>query len=470
MKKQTKQKISRNTSLDKDYPIKVGYAWAPAVIDDYPLAQLHVTDTKHLTGIVEREKTVLGMRFYQKTALGRKLTYNALRGNLRKIGVPADQIQWPGREVIRQTKFSLYNQADVGNESARGKVARDLVRKDSYVLQDSGGFQLVSGVEDFIDPLLVARKHSLYADSGVSLDLPVSGITDKKFALAAAAMLAANTKKILENTHSNVKVMNVCHGATIDIRGAFLDVVTKEPAHSLCIAGLRRAATNSDADFDRSSPVAFASHIVFAMLKTEKLYHHYHVLGVATPWQMALIALIANLHQKIVTSDSASHSLSAKSGILIDYAQQQAFKNSGYTVNSYSQLYCSCPMCYTLKDSLWYKIGASWMPAIHNIYTLLRSADTFDHLAKVLLAEKATDQVISRELLLNSPKLPPAVVNDFQKAVKLVMHTSKASQVKSLPESAPMGGLFQQKSASKVPPRFVEILHSYEKYHKAKWI
>ena len=197
MKKQTKQKISRNTSLDKDYPIKVGYAWAPAVIDDYPLAQLHVTYTKHLTGIVEREKTVLGMRFYQKTALGRKLTYNALRGNLRKLGVPADQIQWPGREVIRQTKFSLYNQADVGNESARGKVARDLVRKDSYVLQDSGGFQLVSGVEDFIDPLLVARKHSLYADSGVSLDLPVSGITDKKFALAAAAMLAANTKKIL---------------------------------------------------------------------------------------------------------------------------------------------------------------------------------------------------------------------------------------------------------------------------------
>lgn len=463
-------KLDRDTSLDKDYPIKAGYAWAPAVIDDYPLTQLYTAKAPLNVGLTEKQKAVKGMIFYQKTALGRSLTYNALRGNLKKLGVPQDKIKWPGKQVIKQTKFSLYNQADVGNESARGKVVRDMVRKHSYVLQDSGGFQLVSGVEDFIDPLLVARKHTLYADSGVSLDLPVSGLTDKKFVLAAASMLVANTKKILENVPSQVRILNVCHGATIEIRSAFIDAVIKEPGHSLCIAGLRRAATNTDAEFDRSSPVAFASHILFTLLKTEKIYQHYHVLGVATPWQMAIIALIANLHQKIVTSDSASHSLSAKSGLLLDYAQQQAFKNTGYKINSYSQMYCSCPMCHELKDSLWYKVGASWMPAIHNIYTLLRSADTFDHLTKVLLAEKVKSPLIAKELLMNSPKLPPSLVNDFHQAVKLIMTTTSAAQIKNLPESSKVGALFTQQTISKVPPRFVEIVKAYEKYHNKKWL
>lgn len=462
--------LKRNVNLDKDYPIKYGYAWAPAVIDDYPMTQLHVSTAKPGVGVSSKKKSVKGIIFFQKTALGRCLTYNALRGNLESIGVPKDKITWPGREVIKSTKFSLYNQANVSKESSRGKVVRDLVRKDSYVIQDSGGFQLVSGVEDFIDPLLVARKHSLYADSGVSLDLPVSGLNDKAFALAAASMLVANTKKILENVPSQVRVMNVCHGATLEIRSAFIDAVCKEPAHSLCIAGLRRAATDNDTEFDRSSPVAFASHILFSILKTEKLYQHYHVLGVATPWQMALIALISNLHQKIVTSDSASHSLSAKSGLLLDYAQQQAFKNKGYTINSYGPTYCACPMCVALKDSLWYKIGASWMPALHNIHALLRSADTFDHLAKVLIAEKASAAHVAHELLMNSPKLPHNVSNAFRRAVALILNTRKISELKNMPESSQSHGLFARKEVSKVPSRFVEIVKAYEKYHNKRWM
>lgn len=463
--------LERTTKYDKGYPMEVGYAWAPAVIDDFPLAQMHRKPAPYGIGVSEKSKSVNGTLFYQKTALGHTLTYNALRGNIHtNLGIAKDKIKWPGKKAIKATKFSLYNQADVATESVKGKAIRDLVRKDSYVLQDSGGFQLVSGVADFVDPLQVARKHTLYADSGVSLDLPVSGVNDKAFALATAQMLIANTRVILTNVPPQVKVMNICHGATLEIRGAYLDAVIKEPAHSLCIAGLRKAATSHENDFDRSSPFAFASHILLAILKTEKIYQHYHVLGVATPWQMALIALIAHQHQKIVTSDSASHTLSAKSGLLLDYAERSAYKSLGRHITSYSQMYCSCPMCYELKDSLWYKVGAHWMPAIHNMYALLRIGEKFDHLAQVLLHENLAEPVIVKHLMRNLPGLPHKVSHDFQRAVRLIRNTTKVEQLRNLPEGGKNIGLFAGAAKEKISPRQIEVVQKYEKYHNAKWL
>ncbi len=458
--------MKRNTELDKkDYPIPYGYAWAPAVIDDFPLCQLKCT-AANANGS-DKVKKVKGNTFYQKSQLGRKLTYNALRGDLRTLGVK--DISYPGAKFIKATKFSLYNQADITNASESGTKIRNLVRANSYVLQDSGGFQLVSGVEDFIDPAMVARKHYLYADSGVSLDLPVSGINDKKFALAAAKMLVANTRIILDNS-GPAKVMNVCHGATLEIRSAFIDEVVKEPGDSLCIAGLRKGATQHENDFDRSSPVAFASHILLALLKTEKLYQHYHVLGVATPWQMAIIALAANVFQKVITSDSASHSLAAKSGILVDYAGQQAFKLAGRQVDSYSPNYCSCPMCVELKDYLWYKIGASWMPSIHNGYALLRSAETFDHLAKMVIHHKLESTELTKHLTLNLRKMTVDNMHSFQRAVNLVLTTKSASSLRNLPAGGKPKGLFADTAASAIPQRHLDILRSYEAYHGKKWL
>ncbi len=464
--------MKRNPKLTKDYPFNYGYTWAPAVADDLPLAQMMVTPAKPGVGFTSREKVINTHKFLQKTALGQKITYNALRGDLTKIGVPADKIKFPGIEALDESDFCLYNQADVAMVSKTGKAIRDKVRAHSYVIQDSGGFQLVSGVCDFIDPHDVAKKHTLYADSGVSLDLPVSGVPGKKFALATAQMLAANTKIILEDVAPDVKIMNVCHGATLDIRNAYLDIVTKNPAHSLCIAGLRRSAVHNGDTFDRTSPVAFASHILLAMLKTQKLYQHYHVLGVATHWQMALMALAAAVHQKIVTSDSASHSLSAKSGLLLYYQGEYSVTLQGREANIYHATYCGCPMCHSVRDHLWYKIGPHWMSMIHNVYALLRNAKVFNEVAKTAVAKNYDAPHTVKEFLRNIPDLHHKHHNSFLRAVSLIYKTTKISELKALPEDPKTNALFASSKAesSVVPDRMLSILRAYEKFHKKKWL
>lgn len=463
--------LKRDHKLDKDLPFKYGYAWAPAVIDDVPFMALSVQKTDVL-GITVKKKVVKGSLYYQKTLLGRKVTYNGQRGSLTAVGVDPKKVIHIGRRFVESTNFALYNAMDVGQNSKRGKEIRDDVRARTYVLQDSGGFQLVSGREEFIDPLMLAEKHSLYADSGVSLDLPVSGVTDREFALVAARMLIANTKVLLENTDPKARIMNVAHGATLSIRSAFIDMVIREPAHSLCIAGLRKSATQVEKGFDRTTPLAFASHILLSMLKTEKIYPHYHVLGVATPWQMAIISLIANLHQKVVTSDSASHNLSGLGGLLVDYGNETSHSLAGRLVTRKNKLYCSCPMCYTFQDYPWYKIGPSWAASLHNGFSFLRYARLFDHLGKMVIDKKMTSGEISKVMLENIEALPPAVIQSFRKAVHLILATKNWKQLKDMPEDPKSLGLFgvQKRGAEKVSPRFVEVIKKYEKYHNQKWL
>jgi len=463
--------LERDHKLDKNYPFEFGYAWAPAVIDDFPFMEVSVRDTSTL-GITEKSKTINGALYYQKTMLGRAITFNGLRGSLTAVGVKKEDIHHIGRQFIETSHFALYNAMDVGHNSKRGKEIRDDVRARTYVLQDSGGFQLVSGREDFIDPKMLAVKHSLYADSGVSLDLPVSGITDKKFALIAAKMLIANSKVLRDNMDKRARLMNVCHGATLEIRSAFLDQITKEPMQSLCIAGLRKSAVGVEKGFDRTTPLAFASHILLAMLKTERTYKHYHVLGVATPWQMAIISLIANLHQKIVTSDSASHNLSGLGGLLIDYANETSHSLEGRLVKRKNKAYCSCPMCYIFQDYPWYKIGPSWAPSVHNGFALLRYARLFDHLAKLALHDKLESGAISGLMLQNIEALPPTISQSFRKAVHLILQTTKIAQLKEMPMDARNVGLFggAPQGSDKVSDRYIKIVKTYQDYHGQKWL
>ena len=198
--------ITRDSGGDKkEYP-RLGYYWVPAAIDG-SLSQVKVgykdTDDPTYLGIKKEE---IDKRMYMLIGTPtRKLVVTT--GGFEPFKGKGLHIAHVGEQFLKEAKWSLYGASDTPIK--RPSEKRNKIRRMSYVIQDSGGFQLATGVEDFVDPLAVARSHSVYADSGVSLDIPASSMTDVPLVLASARMLAANNKVLRENTDKQVKLLNV---------------------------------------------------------------------------------------------------------------------------------------------------------------------------------------------------------------------------------------------------------------------
>ena len=467
--------IQRNNAADKaDYP-RLGYYWVPAAVDG-SLSQVKVgykdNDDPTFLGIQKKE---IDNRAYMMVATPtRKLVITT--GSFEPFKGKGLHVKHIGEQFLKEAKWSLYGASDTPIK--RHSEKRDNIRAMSYVIQDSGGFQLATGVEDFVDPLAVARSHSVYADSGVSLDIPSSSMTDVPLVLASARMLVANNKVLRENTDKQVKLLNVCHGYNLQTRLDYLKIVTKgNPLDSLCIGGLRQTAIGAHAfeSAERSTPIGFITHVLLSMLFTQKLYYHYHVLGVATDWQMALLSLASYVHQKLVTSDSATHSLTGKSGTLMCYA---SVKHSGHKVGrSMDDLVnarCSCPLCSLLQYEFPYRDGAGSVSEIHNGYILVNKAKLFDALVKVK-APKMKASELSQLLLYNTSfrhTASPTLLREFHVAVELVMNTTKIDDLLKFQFKKQHRSLFANNAPQETPAnvqRFSEVLGRYEKYHKTSF-
>lgn len=285
-------------------------------------------------------------------------------------------------------------------------------------------------------------------------------------------MLASNSTVLKDGAHKHLRLFNVGHGATLALRKAWLDIAMREPLDALCIAGLRATAiSSSDAMSDRTTPSAFVSHVLFSMLYTESKYDNYHVLGVATPWQMGLLALIARLHQKVITSDSASHILSGKSGLLLNYSQSN-YKLGGRLSQNFGFCACACPMCSYVGHHYWQHSGPSWISAVHNGYALREVAITMNSIADAALAEKWPVHKISKAFIANSYKsnIPPGFINALDRSILTAMNTTKISSLKEVHQRVEKHSLFST-PASSVDRKevFLKVIRKYEAYFKKRF-
>ena len=141
-----------------------GYYWAPAGMEQLYLSYLSKRPSEVYTPTHETKK-VGKVLVHILEGFGTRLLSS------RKLKFKHEPYA-PGREVLKLTKFGLYNAQDQNLKSTHHMA--DELAKLCYRIQDSGGFQLFTGVKEFIDPVELVKYHDAFADSGVSLDLPSS--------------------------------------------------------------------------------------------------------------------------------------------------------------------------------------------------------------------------------------------------------------------------------------------------------
>jgi hypothetical protein len=447
----------------------VGYYWVPASVDSsQSVVKIGYQPHKDFKlGIVSKK---IKNRVYYKVGTP-KHDMVLTMSSLKEIPQKFEKVAMPMLDLLKKVQWSLYGVPDTPKDDTR--VAAKLRRKIldlTYVIQDSGGFQLATGVVDFVDPKAVAESHSRFVNSGVSLDLPGSGLSNHDLVIGSAKMLAANSKIIQENLTAPVRLLNVCHGSSLKIRHDYLKVVLQNPLDSLCIGGLRAPAAAAASEFDRTSPSVFTAHILLSMLMGEKHYQHFHVLGVSSDWQMALMALIAKTHQKVVTSDSATYKLSGFAGIHLGYGDSEApNQRLNKDFKGWITTRCTCPVCSIIGYDQLYGRNIASVSMIHNAFALYERTQTFNAIVNEKLdAKEMTSMILAS--IVGAKSQTAKWKADFFNAVNLILNTTKIDQLKVLPHT-PLNSIFGVRLHNhKAEKNFAEIVQRYEKYHKKKFL
>ena len=202
----------RNHALDKTSFPKNGYYWIPATSDTSTVwtQAAHRRNTKPATlGFRASDLEGQQNKLYEYGTPNITSAWTTSRQHqiLEEAGYP--KVAQLGSDFFKASKFALYGAPDAPKNKT--SAIRTAVRKNAFVLQDSGGFQLATGTEDFIDPKDVIWAHNRDADAGVALDIPSMGMTDPVLLRRTAKVLVANNEVLLKHREAPVKLVNVCH-------------------------------------------------------------------------------------------------------------------------------------------------------------------------------------------------------------------------------------------------------------------
>lgn len=245
---------------------------------------------------------------------------------------------------------------------------------------DSGGFQILTGVLDFVDPHDLGRWYTRYVKQGMSLDIPTSKCMDEELVLKSAKMQKKNNDILKEAIDDTVDIYNVCHGMTHDLRSKFIDIVEDDDFNNWAVGG-----TYHGNIFNVLSAL-------FTVVKKSPK-KAYHILGVSKALVIPILAWFGRYHN--LTSDSSSH---MQSGLGFG-----AFNLTGYKLQSrkygsstrqvlHSQkefpfLPCTCGICQALKTNEFLYLTARSVSAqicltLHNLNSLSRYASLWNALAQ----------------------------------------------------------------------------------------
>lgn len=218
-------------------------------------------------------------------------------------------------------------------------------RKIKYIA-DSGGFQIMSGVTNFIDPLDVAKWYGNNIDWGMVLDIPI--ISDE-VPLDTVRRLAHVQKKnsdlMLEHLPPHVELINIVHGISPAQKQAYAEIVQDDRIRRLAMGGMYY------------NNVVFATNELYKTISLNTHYHHLHILGVYNVAQMAIMIRLANspMNKMFITSDASTPIQSARSKLYHTQLGQMSgpkrmpIGDSDRYPTTHNQFTCQCKVCRALK-------------------------------------------------------------------------------------------------------------------------
>jgi queuine/archaeosine tRNA-ribosyltransferase len=240
-------------------------------------------------------------------------------------------------------------------------------KESPKIISDSGGFQILTGKLDYIDPLEIITWYNKNVDIGIVLDIP-PWMTSKEVLLRMAKVQKKNTDILLANKEPHVELMNIFHGNTTEDRKMFRKIVEDPRIERLAIGG------------SYTKSILRSIYDLILIANTGKKYKQYHLLGVTNLLQ--LVAMMRLTHKGLiphVTSDSSTH---IQKAFLKEYLHQahltsnivhlQIGRNHVYPSMG-NRLPCSCPLCSRVKYADVFSLldgsAVNVALAFHNMYT-----------------------------------------------------------------------------------------------------
>lgn len=287
----------------------MSFNWMPASHDSYP----------GFDWIVVREGPFKNAET-KKIQVDGRTVYVYIAGKIRTIcGVypiperfSKDEVIFDRRTAESRLPYIMVNAHDApATKKSKLHRIRLNYKKNHTVFQDSGGFQLYSGIKTFIHPADVAKAHRRYAHEGVGLDVPLGITRNPELALQSARVQYWN-HKVIEQTFTGSTFVT-SHGAYATERIAFLEETRrlyKDKIPYLCIAALRPVM-----GVFQPSLEALASHLAYVLhhVSAERV----HILGVSGFKTFVLASMAAQIFKRKVTADSSRHIMVGAGGKML---------------------------------------------------------------------------------------------------------------------------------------------------------
>jgi len=328
---------------------------------------------------------------------------------------------------------------------------------------DSGGFQMLTGATDFVDPNDVVTRYNKLANIGMPIDLPVRFAFEADFFDPVSKMIKANDDFLIERLNPNIHLALISHGTTLEKRKRRLDVLDRK-AEVVAIAGLN---IKPQPGVDRYLNIV--ENLMYVIHRYRKTTRYFHVLGVTSKFWMFIYALIDALgYVREIGADSVSHRMGSLIGMVdrSDFTVTDIPKNQLYK----QSIPCGCPVCVAIDDVR--ILNSAAILEAHNLWTRAKQTEVLVDLARHYVKNEVTLQEI---LKVTNFKID---ITKFQYIVNYVKEVVATDKFKPIKAERSTKSLFSNiipdddvmtEEASLGKDKYAKILERYEKFHKKKF-
>lgn len=345
------------------------------------------------------------------------------------------------------------------NPSVRTTTINSFKDAGIITIIDSGGFQFLSGVKDFVDPDFNIKYYNKLGNIGMDLDIPSSHVPMRKEHRIALALIQKESYKYMkERVKPSVKLCLVNHGYTIDDRQLCYDTLDRPESEVefLALPGFARS--------DRRTDNPYELRIAEAILHSVKNYpkvKYIHCLGLSSNLGILIYSLVDQLDiVKNIGGDSVSHIMTGASGTFNIKPFGHLSLDKKYHTHVYPN--CGCPICQVMAD---YSLLNGFFPiAIHNLINSKRNADYIQLLVKEFLANNIKDHELIRACNVKITAEQFRVLYDY-------ITEFKSSGVFKPLKIKHKNGLFGTKTIPTEPyANYFKVISNYEAYYKKRFM
>lgn len=349
-------------------------------------------------------------------------------------------------------------------------------------IADSGGFQMRSGVSDFVNPDNVVEFYNKHTDIGMALDLPITNSVEAPLWDKVSNLMAANANYMEKKLNNNVTLALISHGRDINLRKRRLEVIYR-PSKVVAVGGL----LNTTALDEETRLLTALNNALYVISETRKHAEYYHFLGVTSRLWIAIYAILVGTgYVKSCGGDSVSHRMAAITGSYkhsfvamntnsihekhylnaLHYKFQNTHDSSPTQITKRNAIKvgtsCCCPMCQAVSDLT--MLSEYQLCESHLLWYSEQEKDLICDNVQSYLNGKISLGCLAKQCVRSHHK------KIFIKMFSMIEDTVSKGFTPIKVSKQLFGSLNPTKVNSEELDRYTRIIKNYEKFHKKKFL